>query len=270
LHVPTVARERRLAFGEVADLYDRARPTYPDALVDDVIAVAPLDGPARALEVGAGTGKATVLFAARGAAIHALEPIAEMAAVARRNCVPYPDVTIEVSEFEAWRPPTEAEEFGLVYSAQAWHWISPETRYAKARAALARGGLLAVFWNRPAWDACALRDEIDAAYARTAPELLDDAPMRPRSSERPRQWARWPAEIGAAEGLEQAEVRTYTWQRRFSSHEYTELLRTHSDHIVLERARQEALYLAISDVIDAHGGFLELTYRARLCLARAV
>ena len=265
-----MARERRLAFGEVAELYDKARPTYPEMLVDDVIALAPLDGRARALEVGAGTGKATVLFAARGVAIHALEPAAEMAAIARRNCAPYPKVTIEVSEFEPWRPPAASEEFGLVYSAQAWHWISPETRYAKARAALARGGLLAVFWNRPAWDACALREDIDAAYVRTAPELIDDAPMRPTSAERPRQWSSWPAEIDAAEGLENAEVRTYTWQRRYSSREYTQLLRTHSDHIVLERAKQEALYLAVSDVIDAHGGVLELTYRTRLCLARAV
>jgi hypothetical protein len=54
---------RRLAFGSVAELYDRSRPSYPPALVDDVlglVGVAP-----RVLEVGAGTGKATVLFAAR-------------------------------------------------------------------------------------------------------------------------------------------------------------------------------------------------------------
>ena len=58
---------RRLAFGEVAELYDEVRPSYPAELVEDVIALAPLDGDApRALEVGAGTGKATVLFAQRG------------------------------------------------------------------------------------------------------------------------------------------------------------------------------------------------------------
>jgi SAM-dependent methyltransferase len=263
-----MARTRRLAFGEVAEIYDRARPSYPEALVDEVIALAPLDGSRGALEVGAGTGKATVLFAARDVTIHALEPLAEMAAIARRNCASYPNVTIEVAEFEPWAKPLRAE-FALLYSAQAWHWISPETRYAKARATLVPGGLLAVFWNRPAWDACPLREDIDAAYARTAPELIDDAPMRPGSTERPRQWASWPAEIDAAEGLEQPEVRTYTWQRQYSSREYTELLRTHSDHIVLARAKQEALYLAVSDVIDAHGGVLELTYRTRLCLARA-
>src|SRR5438105_8011948 len=80
LHVPAMEHERRLAFGAVAELYDRARPSYPEALVEDVVALAPLGSPPRALEVGAGTGKATVLFAARGVAVHALAPSAEMAA----------------------------------------------------------------------------------------------------------------------------------------------------------------------------------------------
>jgi len=54
---------RRLSFGGVAELYDRSRPSYPPALVDDVLEFAGV-GPGeadRALEVGAGTGKATVL-----------------------------------------------------------------------------------------------------------------------------------------------------------------------------------------------------------------
>jgi hypothetical protein len=51
-------------FGEVAELYDQARPSYPAVLFDDVIAFAPQSP--RVLEVGAGTGKATVLLAERG------------------------------------------------------------------------------------------------------------------------------------------------------------------------------------------------------------
>ncbi len=53
-----VARERRLAFGDVAELYDRARPSYPAALVDDVLEFACARAGDLALEVGAGTGKA--------------------------------------------------------------------------------------------------------------------------------------------------------------------------------------------------------------------
>ena len=91
----------------------------------------------RALEVGAGTGKATVLFAARGFELVALEPSAEMAAVARRNCAGFENVTIEQAEFERWSP--EGERFRLAFSAQAWHWVSPDIRYSRAREALVRG-----------------------------------------------------------------------------------------------------------------------------------
>ena len=74
-------RQQRLVFGEVAELYDRARAGYPEALIDDVISFAGGDGPSlRALEVGAGTGKATVGFASRDLEILALEPSADMAA----------------------------------------------------------------------------------------------------------------------------------------------------------------------------------------------
>jgi hypothetical protein len=44
----------------VADLYDRSRPSYPEALVDDVVEYAGAAVADPALEIGAGTGKATV------------------------------------------------------------------------------------------------------------------------------------------------------------------------------------------------------------------
>ena len=71
-------RPRRLVFGEVAGLYDRARPGYPASLIDDLVRWA--QPGARALEIGAGTGKATRLLAARGVSVLGIEPSAEMAA----------------------------------------------------------------------------------------------------------------------------------------------------------------------------------------------
>src|ERR1039458_4096462 len=79
-------REQRFIFGEVAELYDRARAGYSATLVDDVLSFVGVDSDRlRALEVGAGTGKATVAFAVRGLEILALEPSLEMATVARRR-----------------------------------------------------------------------------------------------------------------------------------------------------------------------------------------
>jgi SAM-dependent methyltransferase len=263
-----VTRERRLAFGEVAELYDRTRPSYPPALVQDVLELAPLQDVPRALEVGAGTGKATVLFARRGVSVLALEPSPEMAAIAARNCAGLANVTIERTGFERWQ--RREPEFPLLFSAQAWHWISPELRYQQARAALQAGGVLAAFWNRPDWAACALRDELEAAYRRAAPELLADGPMHPSYLGSSDVTGDWEPEIDAAAGFEMAEVRDYSWTCRYSSDEYARLLQTHSDHILLERGHRDALLQLVGAVIDDHGGVLELTYVTWLCLARAV
>src|SRR5579871_6619470 len=94
LTVP-MARERRLVFGEVADLYERYRPQYPEALVDEVLRRAAVDPGRAVLEVGSGTGKATRQFARRGVAVLAVEPSAEMAAVARRHLAEWQNVAIE-------------------------------------------------------------------------------------------------------------------------------------------------------------------------------
>ena len=258
-------REPRLVFGEVAECYDRVRPSYPNALVDEVIALA---GAGRALEVGAGTGKATVMFAQRGVAVHAVEPSAEMASIARRRCADFPDVTITESDFEDWHGDRHA--FALVFSAQAWHWVAPEVKYARAREALNDGGLLAAFWTRPDWERCAMRDELAAAYRRTAPDFgPDPGPMHPGSEIAPDRWEDWDAEIAAAAGLEDPQIRLYRWSAEYTAQRYVELIATTQDHILLADATRDALLSAVSDVIERHGGTLSLPLVTKLCLARA-
>src|SRR3954471_1447087 len=79
--------ERALSFGSVAAAYERYRLGYPDELVDVVLEYA--GRPVRtALEVGAGTGKATRVFTARGIEVTATEPDPEMLAELRRHVPP--------------------------------------------------------------------------------------------------------------------------------------------------------------------------------------
>jgi predicted RNA methylase len=79
----TEGREQALVFGEIATEYERVRPGYPTALIDDVIAYSPADP--TALDIGAGTGKAAVPFAERGVRIIALEPDPAIAVVLRER-----------------------------------------------------------------------------------------------------------------------------------------------------------------------------------------
>jgi SAM-dependent methyltransferase len=259
-------REKRLVFGEVADLYDRHRPAYPDRLIDDLVDLAGLDGTEAAVEVGAGTGKATLMFAGRGIPVLAIEPSSEMAAVARDNCRAYADVEIDESDFERWNP--QGRLFPLVFSAQAWHWVEPSVGYAKARQALAGQGLLAAFWNRVSWDRCDLRDELLEAYQRAAPKLAPDSPMHP-ANQRPGE-VDWEGGIASAGGLGDAEIRHYEWGRDYAADEFTGLLTTTSDVLGLGEAPRSALFAAVSAVIEAHGGTLTLPMRTRLCLARRI
>lgn len=129
-----------LWFGSVADRYERYRLGYPGELLTAVRVYAAT--PIRtALEVGAGTGKATRLFAAGGTEVTALEPDAEMAAVLARTTRGLP-VEPLATRFETFRTD---RRFDLLFAGAAWHWTDPRTRWRRAVELLAPGGVLALF-----------------------------------------------------------------------------------------------------------------------------
>jgi len=244
-----LTREQRLVFGEVAEDYARARPSYPETLADDVAGLA---GGADALEVGAGTGKATAAFVARGLRVTALEPSAEMAAVGRRLVPEAEWVVSGIEQFSA-----EAR-FDLVYAAQAWHWVDPARGFARAHAALRPRGLLALFWNRGRDGSGALRRALDAVYARLAPEFREGGGAGTDHAEA----------IRSSGLFGEVEKREYRWADRRDSASYMRLLGTHSNHRMLPEDRRAALLGAVARAIDAHGGTIEISYVTELYLAR--
>jgi trans-aconitate methyltransferase len=139
------ARDRlKVTFESVAERYHDARPEYPDELFNELVALARLAADARLLEVGCGTGKATIPLADRGFEITALELGPQLAATARRNLADYDRVEVVQQAFEAWRPP-QGQRFDCVYSATAWHWIDPTVGYERAWHDLRAGGHLAIW-----------------------------------------------------------------------------------------------------------------------------
>ncbi|HEX4212237.1 MAG TPA: methyltransferase domain-containing protein [Candidatus Dormibacteraeota bacterium] len=90
---PHLDRERAESFGQVAVQYDRYRPSYPDALIDDLTGLRPQ----AVLDVGCGTGLVAAALSDRGLSVLGVEPDAQMAGVARDRGVP-----VEVATFETW------------------------------------------------------------------------------------------------------------------------------------------------------------------------
>ncbi|MDH4147233.1 MAG: class I SAM-dependent methyltransferase, partial [Acidimicrobiia bacterium] len=252
------ARPQRLVFGEDAELYDRARPAYPVELVDELIDMAG-GVPLTAVDVGCGTGKATVLLAARGVRGVGVEPDPAMAAIARRNLAPFPGWLIDQVSFERFIGPSVGVD--LVVSAQAWHWLTPGVRVERAWEVLRPGGWLALWWNRsPRGTDDGLRAELDECYRAHAPQL---AAREPGDKGRP------PTdELSERTPFGPAVERAYHWSARFTSREYCDLLETQSDHRLLEAGVRARLFDAITAALDARGGGIELPYRTELWAVR--
>ncbi len=138
----TLERSYGKVFDEVADEYDRHRPTYPEALLDHACEVAALGAGDRVLEIGCGTGQLTRDLLARGLRVSAIEPGARLIALARQNLGGVGDVEFVNTRLED--APLPRERFHAVFSASAMHWIDPDLGWRKAAEALAPGGTLAL------------------------------------------------------------------------------------------------------------------------------
>lgn len=256
--------EQRLAFGRVARLYDSARPSYPAAALEEILAHARLAPGELVVEVGAGTGKLTRLLAERGARLLALEPDTAMAALARETCRAYPLVEVRELDFESYRPDASA---ALLVAAQSWHWVDPQRRYELAACALADGGSLAALWTLPCWERVELREGLRECYGRLAPDMVADFPMHPGSRSE-RLAGDWSAEISHSAGFADARVGEHHWSCLYSARDYAALLATHQDHILLDDERREQLLEGVHSVIEAAGGELVMSWRTVVCLAR--
>lgn len=89
-----IDRTWRAVFDTTAELYAQARPSYPAALVDNVLQLSAIPAEGRILEIGCGPGNAALLFAQRGHHLLAVELGKRLAALAAARCRDYPRVSV--------------------------------------------------------------------------------------------------------------------------------------------------------------------------------
>lgn len=248
-------RLKSRSFGAVAELYDLRRPGYPDALFDTVLGLTP---GRRVLDVGAGTGRASLALAQRGAPVLAVEPDPAMAAVLRARAAGLP-VEVQVSAFEDCWAPTAS--FDLVVAAQSWHWVDHERGARVAADALAPGGHLCLWWNRPNGLVGPLWNAIDGVYRYLAPEMKSVFLGHAASVDE--------GNVPPAPGFGAWTYASWEWTQDYGTQEYAELLNTHSDHALLPPIQRELLLEAVARVIDDVGaGTVTYPYRSFLAYAQ--
>jgi len=237
-HVNGDREKLRVTFDSAAERYDRARPDYPAELLDDLAELTGLRPGARLLEVGCGTGKATVALARRGYLITCVELGPLLAEQARQNLTGFEAVQIVQSPFESWQP-SAGPGYDLVFAATAWHWIDPAVGYRKAWELLRPGGHLA-FWSAThvlPVGGDPFFAEIQVIYDEIGEGLPDDA-----VSVRPGEVADQRAEIEASGLFDDVQVRQFDWEISYDADGYIGLLETFSGHIAMEPWQRDRLY----------------------------
>ncbi|MFD5829320.1 class I SAM-dependent methyltransferase [Lentzea sp. NPDC060358] len=241
-------RERlRTTFGGDATRYRRARPTYPAELFTR------LTGP-RILEIGPGTGQATLPLTALGE-VTAVELSPELAAVARVHA---PAAHVVVADFDTW--PLPPEPFDLVVSATAFHWLDPATRMARCAAAVRPGGALAVIsTHHVAGGTEPFFAAVQELYERWDPSTPPGWRQSPAVA--------IPCEFDESDLFGEPEFHRYEWEQAYTAQTYADLLMTYSNHVVLPD--RDRLIADIAALIDSRfGGRIVKRYMTQLALAR--
>jgi SAM-dependent methyltransferase len=231
----------KVTFDTVADRYHQARPSYPDELYDTLICLAKLAPEARLLEVGCGTGKATLPLAERGFSITCVEPGPQLADAAARNLARFDRVQIQHRSFEDWQP-ADVPPFDLVYAATAWHWIDPSVGYELAWRSLRPGGHLAIWgaWHVFPADGDPFFRELQEVYNEIGAGMGEG------------NWYYAPGELrgdrAAIEGsglFTVTGIRHFDWELRYTAEEYIALLGTFSSHIDMADWQRDRLFSEI-------------------------
>jgi SAM-dependent methyltransferase len=258
---PHQHRQVAESFGVDVERYDRARPPYPKALIERIVAGSP--GP-DFLDVGCGTGIEARQFQAARRKVLGVEPDARMADFARRS-----GVDVEVATFEAWEP--AGRTFDAVVAGTAWHWVDPVAGAAKAAQVLRPGGRLAAFWH-----AFQLPTTVAEAFVEVYQRVAPDSPLNTKAMTRPAAEVYQAMCDYAADGIREGggfgepEQWRFDWEQLYTKDAWLDQLPTQGPLTWLPPDKVEEVSEGVGAAIDAIGGSFTMPYSTVVVTAERI
>ena len=258
--------DKRAHFDDIVLNYDNVRPEYPAQLFADIIDFA---NPGKALEIGAGTGKATTPFLDAGYDVTAIEVGANMADFLRERFKEYNNFNVTVAAFEDVL--LDDESYDLIYVANAFHWVNAEIGCPKAFRLLRSGGVFALFrYNGVQAIFEDFYKEIQTVYAKHYRSYYKTSGPPPIDvyGEPGQILRRFGFNDLKDYGFTDITMKLYDWTKTYTADEYLALLDTFSDHRHLPEENKTELYAGIKNVILRHGGFYKADFTFQLYMGR--
>ena len=237
-------------FDENVVLYDKFRPTYGTNIFEDILSYSKITQSSKILEIGCGTGNATLPVIQTGAEVTAVEIGGNLSKYTAQKFSKYSNFHVIHSAFEDFQTHTK---YDLIFSATAFHWIQPDRSYSRCKELLVAGGVLAVFWNTPRISRTNLDlyKEIQDLYQRFMPNSQEEKEMLLESEwyiKRCNDLNNFLKENGYIDCI----FKIYQDSRVFSADEYIGLLQTYSNHMALPSDVQTPFFEKIYSVIQKH------------------
>jgi ubiquinone/menaquinone biosynthesis C-methylase UbiE len=265
-------RNKRTIFDEIVMNYDKVRWGYPNKLFADIIRYSEPEKGKKALEIGAGTGKATAPFLDMGYVVTAVEMGKNMTEFLLEKFIGYSSFNVITATFED--ASLEEVSYDLIYAASSFHWVDAEIGCPKVYRLLKSGGVFALFRNNSVLaEGEELYEEIQTVYEKYyySYYISKERPVRKSKEEFCK-----PSEIYRGfrfEGLErygfsEVTMKLYDESRTYSADEYIALLDTYSDHRGLPDDNRAALYEGIKEAILRYGGQHKVDYVFQLYMGR--
>jgi SAM-dependent methyltransferase len=261
--------QRRGLFSSDVVAYDTGRPGYPDRVYELLQQVCGLGTGSRVLEIGPGTGQATVDLLRHGATVTAVELGTEMAAALEAKYEGQ-NLSVEVGAFE--EVDLDPDSFDLIVAATSFHWIPPETGIPRCADLLRPGGWLALWWtyygdpDRPD----PFREAVTPIFEELAPSLIDTFPGIAFAGAHPYALdaeARI-AEIDASGRFGAVHHEAIPWTGRHTPAELRALFASYSPCLALPPADRAQVLDAIERLAtDAFDGLVERPYLTLVYLA---
>lgn len=253
--------ELQWSFNEDAANYDKYRPGYPQKLFDDVISYSQIKAGSKLLEIGIGTGQATLPFLQLGCRVKGIELGENLSAFVAEKYKGYGNFHVINMDFMSC--PVEENSCDLIYCATAFHWLPREEAYLKIMSSLKKGGSVALFWNHPFPN----RDD-DPSNAASKKIYNKFRPSGKTQKEFGEEDCIIMAQELARHGFEKVAYRLYKRTRKLNTDEYIHLLNTYSDHRALDPTLKETFESEMRQAVNEAGGTINIYDTIDLYLAQ--
>ena len=255
----------KMTFNEIPEEYDNLRPQYTDALYSDVIEFSSLDKTKNALEIGIGTGQATVPFLNTGCELTAIEIGDKLSKYTKEKFNEYNRLNVINQDFEAVS--LIEGSYDLIYSATAFHWIPPEIGMPKVFRFLKNSGVFAWFSVMPTPSKEEIYNELQKVYAEYVHHFKGEKPDFDRHQEAQKTQQN---RVNLFNEYRFTEItdRLYYDSRTLGAKDYAKLCSTYSDHIAIPKEDRMQLLQKIEDAINRHGGEITIIDTYLLCMGK--